>query len=37
MYGLRNQEPPDTIEQVYIRFFAGEISDFLAANRTELI
>ena len=37
MYGLRNQEQPDQIEQTYIRFFAGEVSDFLAANRTEPI
>jgi hypothetical protein len=32
MYGLRNHEAPDEIETVYIRFFAGEVSDFLAAN-----
>jgi hypothetical protein len=37
MYGLRNHEQPDKIEQTYIRFFAGEVSDFLAANRTEPI
>ena len=33
MYGLRNQEQPDKIEQAYIRFFAGEVSDFLAAHQ----
>jgi hypothetical protein len=32
MYGLRNHETPDEIEAAYIRFFAGEVSDFLAAN-----
>jgi len=37
MYGLRNHECPDKIEQTYIRFFAVEVSDFLAANRTEPI
>jgi len=32
MYGLRNDEQPDHIEQIYIRFFAGEVSDFLAMS-----
>jgi hypothetical protein len=32
MYGLRKDEGPDEIEMAYIRFFAGEVSDFLAAN-----
>ena len=32
MYGLRKDEQPDPIEQTYIRFFAGEVSDFLAVN-----
>ena len=32
MYGLRNHEDLDQIEQAYVRFFAGEVSDFLAAN-----
>jgi hypothetical protein len=32
MYGLRRGEQLDGIEQAYIRFFAGEVSDFLAAN-----
>jgi hypothetical protein len=32
MYGLRKDEAPDEIEMAYIRFFAGEVSDFLAAN-----
>ena len=32
MYGLRKHEHPDAIEQAYVRFFAGEVSDFLAAN-----
>ena len=35
MYGLRKHEHPDEIEQAYVRFFAGEVSDFLAANYTE--
>jgi hypothetical protein len=30
MYGLRNNEQPDEIEMAYIRFFAGEVSDFIA-------
>jgi hypothetical protein len=32
MYGLRNGEQPDATEMAYIRFFAGEVIDFLAAN-----
>ena len=32
MYGLRKGEHPSDDEQTYIRFFAGEVSDFLAAN-----
>ena len=32
MYGLRKDEGPDETELVYVRFFAGEVSDFLAAN-----
>jgi hypothetical protein len=32
MYGLRKDEEPNEIETAYIRFFAGEVSDFLAAN-----
>ena len=32
MYGLRLCEAPDKIEQAYIRLFAGEVSDFLAAH-----
>jgi hypothetical protein len=32
MYGLRNGEQPDATEMAYIRFFAGEVTDFLAAN-----
>lgn len=32
MYGLQNHECPDETERTYIRFFAEEVSDFLAAN-----
>jgi hypothetical protein len=32
MYGLRKGEGPDATEMAYIRFFAGEVIDFLAAN-----
>jgi hypothetical protein len=32
MYGLRKDEEPNDDEAAYIRFFAGEVSDFLAAN-----
>jgi hypothetical protein len=32
MYGMRKHEHPDEIETAYIRFFAGEVSDFLTAN-----
>ena len=32
MYGLDSNEAPDAFELAYIRFFAGEVSDFLAAN-----
>ena len=32
MYGLRKDEGPDETELAYVRFFAGEVSDFLAAN-----
>jgi hypothetical protein len=32
MYGLQRSECPDAIEKAYIRFFASEVSDFLAAN-----
>jgi hypothetical protein len=32
MYGLRKHEYPNEIEQTYISVFAGEVSDFLAAN-----
>jgi hypothetical protein len=32
MYGLRRDEQPDETEMAYIRFFAGEVSDFVAAN-----
>ena len=32
MYGLQNRECPDETEKTYIRFFAAEVSDFLAAN-----
>jgi len=32
MYGLRKDEEPNEDEAAYIRFFAGEVSDFLAAN-----
>jgi hypothetical protein len=32
MYGLRKYEAPEKIEQAYIRFFASEISDFLASH-----
>jgi hypothetical protein len=35
MYGLRGDEHPDETEMTYIRFFAGEVSDFLAAHVTE--
>jgi hypothetical protein len=34
MYGLRNHEHPNEIKGAYIRFFAGEVSDFLAVNLT---
>jgi hypothetical protein len=33
MYGLRKHEQPGDIEQAYIRFFAGEVSDFLASHQ----
>ena len=32
MYGLRNGEEPDETEMTYIRFFAGEVADFLTAH-----
>ena len=32
MYGLQKDEEPDYIELLYIRFFAGEVSDFLASQ-----
>jgi hypothetical protein len=32
MYGLRNGEEPDETETTYIRFFAGEVADFLTAH-----
>jgi hypothetical protein len=32
MYGLRDGDGPDAVEMAYIRFFAGEVIDFLAAN-----
>ena len=32
MYGLRGHECPGPMEQTYIRFFAGEVSDFLTAH-----
>jgi hypothetical protein len=32
MYGLRKNEEPDEIETAYIRFFAGEVQDFLASQ-----
>jgi hypothetical protein len=32
MYGLRGDEQLDPIETAYVRMFAGEVSDFLAAN-----
>lgn len=32
MYGLCNDERLDPIEMAYVRMFAGEVSDFLAAN-----
>lgn len=35
MFGLRKGASPDADEQLYIGLFAGEVSDFLAANRTE--
>ena len=35
MFGLRNGATPDADERAYIRFFAGEVSDFLAANPTQ--
>jgi hypothetical protein len=31
MYGLRNDEEPTKDERLYIRFFAGEVLDFLAS------
>jgi hypothetical protein len=31
-YGLQNDAEPNEIELAYIRFFAGEVADFLAAN-----
>ena len=32
MYGLQKDEEPDEIELAYIRFFAGEVSDFLTSQ-----
>jgi hypothetical protein len=32
MYGLQKDEKPDDIEMLYIRFFAGEVSDYLASQ-----
>jgi hypothetical protein len=32
MYGVRKDEQLSEIELAYVRFFAGEVSDFLAAN-----
>jgi hypothetical protein len=32
MYGLRDDEEPDHVERAYIRFFAAEVTDFLAAS-----
>jgi hypothetical protein len=32
MYGLQKDADPNEIELAYIRFFAGEVADFLAAN-----
>jgi hypothetical protein len=37
MYGLRKDEEPNEDERAYIRFFAGEVLDFLAAYRQEAI
>jgi hypothetical protein len=33
MYGLQKDAEPNEIELAYIRFFAGEVADFLAANQ----
>jgi hypothetical protein len=35
MNGLQQHHQPDAVEQAYIRIFAREVSDFLAANHTE--
>jgi hypothetical protein len=35
MYGLRKDEEPDETERAYIRFFAREVVNFLAANHAE--
>lgn len=32
MYGLRRDAEPNEIERAYIRFFAGEVSDYLIAG-----
>jgi hypothetical protein len=32
MYGLRKDEQPDETETAYVRFFAGEVTDYLASQ-----
>jgi hypothetical protein len=37
MYGLKKHEEPNETEKAFIRLFAGEVLDFIAGHRLEVI
>ena len=37
LYGLKDSEEPDETEKEFIRLFAGEVLDFIAGHKVEMI
>ena len=37
LYGLKGCEEPDETEKEFIRLFAGEVLDFIAGHKVEMI